>query len=496
MVAPYVIAFLVGAIVPFVLWLDYRLAGRTPADLRVVVALAVVGVGALLTVLLTHRTLNEAQLGPILRPALADLEEGFAASRWLTLFLLGAAIVEIVRGWLRARTEIRPEPAKPVLVALLLFYVGTVLIQSVASQEPGFSYKEAYVPLLLAAIYYQRVPDLARVASGAKWVVLLLGAGSLLAAIVRPDFVLHRPEAGLIPGIDWRLYGLTPHANTIGPIALLAILLELQWPSRLTLVRTLHLGTALTVLILAQSKTVWVAAVAILVLVHVPLAIRPRSPAAASRADFRRAVWTIVACIVAVVVLASLSLFADSLEPASTREVDLSSLSGRLPIWDITLSAWRENVLFGYGPEIWGVRRRAQFNLFHVGQAHNQVVQTLGEAGAFGLALLVLYLGTLLVVALRRFTASRGIVLALLLLVLARCVTEAPMRSEGILSWATFMQVLLVTFACHFARTRDCGSLPVTMSERGSRAATVEFLDTQPADGLAAGRPRRASASA
>jgi len=51
-----------------------------------------------------------------------------------------------------------------------------------------------------------------------------------------------------------------------------------------------------------------------------------------------------------------------------------------------------------------------------------------------------------------QFLATLGFALSLLLLVLTRCVTEAPLRSEGLLSWAAFVQVLLVLVACHHLR--------------------------------------------
>jgi hypothetical protein len=63
-----------------------------------------------------------------------------------------------------------------------------------------------------------------------------------------------------------------------------------------------------------------------------------------------------------------------------------------------------------------------------------------------------LYLLVLVYAASKCFARSRGFVLALLLLLLARCVTEAPLRSEGLLSWSTFLHVLLLTVACHHLR--------------------------------------------
>lgn len=433
--------------------LQYRLASRVAPHIRVAVAILIIGFGSLLSVLLTTRSLNESSLNASGVVLYEDYADGFSASRWLSLFLLGAAVIEIVRGCLRARAASRLDPAWPLLASMLLFYIGTLAIQALFSEHAGFSYKESYLPVILLAAYFQPLRDLRFVLAAAKLVILAVTLGSLLGIAVRPDFVLHRPDPGVIPGIDWRLFGLTPHANTLGPVALLGLLLELYSPSRTWWLRSLNLGAAVAVVVLAQSRTAWVAAALIAAVVFVPLSMAPARGAAPGLKTFDRAAWTVVACIVVVVVLAG-GLVALGGTEYLQRKTDLGTLNGRFQIWDITLQAWRENVLFGYGPEVWGAERRQRFNMFHVGQAHDQFVQTLGEAGLAGLLLLIVYLLALLRAAWSRFAVSRGLGVALVLLLLARCVTESPMRSEGLLSWATFLHVLLLVVVCQQLRQR------------------------------------------
>ena len=133
-------------------------------------------------------------------------------------------------------------------------------------------------------------------------------------------------------------------------------------------------------------------------------------------------------------------------------------------------------MLFGYGPGIWGPDRQREFHMFYVGQAHNQIVQTLGEAGLVGLLLLLCYLVALVVAALRNFVESRGIVLLLLMLMLVRWVTEAPMRSEGILSWSTFLHVLLVALACRHVRETGRAAARRASPTRAPRGAAVDAM--------------------
>ena len=444
--------------VAMLLFLQYRLGALVSAEWRATLMVVVVGIGAFLSVALTSRTLSETRIEQGVVVMYEDFADGFAASRWLSLVLLAASLMEVARGWAAARAAAQPDPARPIIYALLAYYFGTLLIQGLASEHTGFSYKALYVPIMLTGAYYLPVRHVRGILEAAKGVMLLLTLGSLGAAVAAPDFVLHRPDPGLLPGIDWRLYGLTSHANTLAPIALLAIVVELHSPSRLQWLRWVNLSAAVAVFVLAQSKTTWGAAPVILAAVYLPFWLRPGRDAAQRGRHFNRFAWTLVVLIAGVLVLTGALIATDAADYVQ-RKADLATLTGRTQIWDITLQAWRENLLFGWGPEVWGAERRLQFLMFHVGHAHNQVMQTLGEAGLVGLALLLTYLGVLLYAALRRFVATRGVVLALLILMLVRCITEAPMRAEGLLSWATFLHLLLLILACHALR-RPVGGVP------------------------------------
>ena len=448
---PYVLVFLLALAIPVGTVVQYRLVRKVAPDTRVTVLLVLIALGAMLSVALTPRTLNEVDLETAGRQLKSDFDEGFAASRYLNVLIVGAGFVELLRGWLNSRAQSVPDPARPILYGLLGFHVGTILIQAFGSAHPGFGYQSLYVPIVLLAVYYQRITDLARIVDVAKLGVLALMSASLVVISVKPDFVLHRPDVGVIPGIDFRLFGLTPHANALGPVALIGLILEAWYPSGSLPMRLLQFLMSAVVLVLAQSKTAWVAGLVILLVVTVPLGLRPAAGAAQPRASFARAVGTVVACIGVLIVLA-VGLAQLDVVGYLDHTAQIETLTGRTQIWDITLQAWHESYLFGYGREIWGAERMLKFRLFHVGQAHNQFVQSLGEAGLMGLGLLLGYLGVLMHAALSRFARSRGLVLSLVVLVFARCVTEAPLRVDGVQSWPTFTSVLLILFACHFLR--------------------------------------------
>jgi exopolysaccharide production protein ExoQ len=449
---PYLLTVAIAFGVALAGFVQYRLAGRVSPEARIVMVVLMIAFGALFSVVLTSRTLDEAKIadgGSVI--TYDDVAGGFAISRWLSLLMVAAAAVEVARGWVRARTCNMTDPAWPLLASLLAYYVGTIAIQVVASDHTGFALRNLYVPLVLIAVYYQRPRQLASGLVAAKWALLVVMVGSLAAIVLRPDFVLHKPDPGVIPWVNWRLFGLTPHANTLGPIALLAIILELHLPSRVLPLRWLNLSAAALAFVLAQSKTAWAAAPVMVAVVYLPLVLRRGYSAGGTGGRFNLTVWAMLACIFAMVVSVAAIVGFDVIDSIQRRS-DLITLTGRTQIWDLTLQAWKDNVMFGYGPEIWGEERQFRFHMFHVGHAHNQVVQTLGEAGLFGLVLLLLYLGGLLYTSLRWFFISRGLPLLLLVLLLLRCVTEAPMRGEGLLTWATFLHVLLLAAACHTLR--------------------------------------------
>ena len=450
-VLPYVLAFLLALAIPIGAVLQYRLVRAVSPDMRIIVLLVLIAVGAMVSVGLTPRTLNERDLETAGRQLMSDFDEGFAASRYLNVLIVGAGFVELLRGWLTSRVRAVADPARPVLYGLVGFYVGTIVIKAVGSAHPEFGYQSLYVPIVLLTVYYQHITNLARIIDVAKLCVLALMVASLAAIAIKPDFVLHRPDAGVVPGIDFRLFGLTPHANALGPIALIGLILEAWRPSSSLLLRVVQFAAAAVVFVLAQSKTAWVAALVILLVVTVPLGLMPVRDGEGERPGFGRAVFTLLACIAVLIVL-FVGLAQLDIVGYLDRTAQIETLTGRTQIWDITLQAWHESYLFGYGREIWGAERMLKFRLFHVGQAHNQFVQTLGEAGLMGLTLLLAYLGVVLHAALSRFGASRGLVLSVAVLVFARCMTEAPLRIDGVQSWPTFTSVLLIVFACHFLR--------------------------------------------
>jgi O-antigen ligase len=139
-----------------------------------------------------------------------------------------------------------------------------------------------------------------------------------------------------------------------------------------------------------------------------------------------------------------------------SRDIGLDTLTGRTEIWRVTLNTWRESPFFGYGPHLWdeAFRMKAGAQFMHVGMAHNQYVQSLGEAGLIGLACL---LGTLFLwirYAMKHATRTRWISLGLVSIPFFCAVTEAPFRSY-FLGEDFFTLICLFAIMLQFPRMHD-----------------------------------------
>jgi O-antigen ligase len=126
-------------------------------------------------------------------------------------------------------------------------------------------------------------------------------------------------------------------------------------------------------------------------------------------------------------------------------------------IWEITLKEWWANPLFGYGPTLWDIDYRIAHGQLEAGQAHNQFVQTLGDSGLLGLLALLSYLMMLFYYAMKYTKESKGVLLALVLVLLLRCFTESPFRLIVFLEPAFLTHLILFTLLVMMQRSdKNC----------------------------------------
>ena len=214
--------------------------------------------------------------------------------------------------------------------------------------------------------------------------------GSLVAAVVFPDWALNKGyaiEEGSLAVIPMRLFGTANHANALAPLAVFAWLLG-RFPGCRLKGEYLHGAAILLVVFLAQSKTTWAIALA---LIGVYLLIR-----IASLGGFRKYLtyFAVGSGVFGFVVyLVKYSQYADRIQD-TLHDPNVFTLTGRLQIWLYAIEMWRKHPLIGQGLDAWS-SKVALANVSILGwsapHAHNQALQILSESGLLGIGVMAMW---------------------------------------------------------------------------------------------------------
>lgn len=373
--------------------------------------------------------------------------------RLSSLSIVGIAAVVVIVALIRRQ---RQQGATFFVVGLCAVVVS-LLTSATLGEKPAFVHQSIYTVLLLVSLML--MPRIApeQVAIQAKHVLLVLMVGSLILGALFPHRFAETSYVGLIPGFHIRLHGLASHANSLAPLALLYLLLAF-WVRGRNPWHGLGVVSAVLVLILTQSKTVWGAGLLMLFAITIVRLNRQFG----QEMRVAKIGW---ATMVSLGVFFSASLllpwlFTDSaagLFNPLTSDSNVTSLTGRTDIWQTTIDTWKNNPWFGYGPKLWDL----EFRLSHgaalaAWHAHNQYIHALGESGIVGLLAMVIYTVAFIHYGFKFADRTRGVSLALLLLILIRTITEIPLRFSVLLDTTFFVHV--VVFAVFLMLSRQYSS--------------------------------------
>lgn len=457
----FVIAFGAAVVLVLAFGVSLHAEGRWGARfLPVVVPLIVLGIAV--SSLLSGRNLAMAAQ----HIDLLSEQPGGGASilRLITLSILCLAGARLLGAFTRRR-GMSDAPGGPLFVSLLVYIVASNFLPSAFGTVPTFVHSLFYPMIVFSAAWAARRDSLETTIQAAKAALYALLAGSLVAALIVPAIALQPDYEGLIPGLHVRLWGLGSNANSIGPLALLTLLLEYLHPTRHRLLRPLLVSIAMLVFVLAQSKTVWLA---LLVVIGVLAWYRwPRR--AGPQTGLVMALAGVSFAALALLALLLVDIGAVWERVASSKMGDsLTTVSGRTGIWEVALREWQNNPLFGYGPTIWGEKFRWEVGMPYAFSAHNQFLQTLSVSGALGLLALLAYLRYLIPAALRMATQTRGVSVALLGMILLRCFSEAPLAMTGLIDGDALTHLLLFVIALR-APTSEARRNPAPALPAGAR---------------------------
>jgi len=432
---------------------------------------ALVALCALVSVtnsLLTQRVLQYTERG------LAVLRDGDMGTtllgKLLLLALVGAAFGICLAWFLQRWRRQVPLPRydqrglaelSAITIAFFGYFVAFNLLPLVFA--PAFDFHVSLVyPIfvflaILLAMRASSVDPVEIVRHALAFIVL----ASLVTAVVWPSFALQPGYRSLIPGFDSRLWGVTPHANSLGSVAGTLLVLQFARPSEHRLWHMVLMGAAALALLMSQSKA---AAAGALFALGLLLAWRLWFVAApTARGAFTAAAIGRVALLFAGAGLVAVVwyLLADAtawsrieaqLDPAAVDK--LSTFTGRTAIWAHALERGLDNPFFGQGRSMWNLEARLETGLSAAMHAHNLYLQAFSRSGLVGLISLLVLLFYLIRFAFRAAIPTCGGSLALLALFLARSIFEVPLQPNSVLGAEFFGFLAVLLFSVEGAAQR------------------------------------------
>lgn len=444
-------AVLVVAVLVIFLQLEKWFGGQI---MKLVVPFICLGIGA--GTISSGRDLRSVATN--IESALSGGETG--GSGWIlrsfTLILLGTSSAKVLSMWFTQNRERVDTSGRPLLLLFVFYVLAMTVVSGIFGSIPALSHSGLYVIPIFYAAYAARSEDIDSLLVIAKWSILMFMLVGLLFAAGRPNLALQPDYAGWIPGLSIRLWGIGSNPNSVGPIALLLIYLELLRPSRNLRSAILILFVASVSLILSQSKTTWVsAAVGASILGWYRYGRRSQGGVEI------KYVLALLSAFFLVVAAISFNDPARIYENFMSSEVsgEVRSLSGRSQIWAAAIDEWRKNPGFGYGPLAWGPYHRFMIGLPFAFSAHNQFLQSLSVAGIVGVVALVMYFFALMAASIKQGERTGGVSVAIFSLVALRCISETPLATgsvfsgEIIIHWLLFL--LVVTKKGKFYQTRN-----------------------------------------
>lgn len=432
----------------------------------------VVGLGIAASTLLSGRNLGSATLDPTavsngLMGSIEGLGQGNATwpLRFATLYILAACFALVLAYLFRGGSN--RAHGRGLMVAFAIYFFSNVVAPAALGGKPAFVLNHYYPLIVFLAVFATRMHDGKMVLRAGMVTLLFLLAGSIATAIILPGLVLQQPYVdGWIPGLRIRLWGLASHANSVGPIALLYILIALHLPFKSRWLQGFGLLIAAAVLVLAQSKTAWVALVLLLgVLMYYHVMAGLKLAWNSGRSSTKAMVSILIAILLALVVLVALftvdfGIYWDRFARSSSGS-QLFSLTGRSEVWDVAIRVWRQNPLFGYGPTLWDYDFRRSIGMSFAFSAHNQFLQSLASAGAVGLAGMCIYVLTILHYSFQLGTTTRGLSMVLGLFLLLRCMTETPLTTNTLFNGDLLSHLIIASVLLRYSideRAKRLGS--------------------------------------
>ena len=365
-------------------------------------------------------------------------------------------------------------PPTDIAVAFLVYYVSFSILPILFGQSFFFHVSLIYPFFVFLALFLWVQVSTVDPVVVFKRSLGLLALGSLAAAIFFPQYVMDLHYVGLVPGVNFRLWGITATPNTLGSVACVLLVLEVAVPSeRLWVRNSLVLGCVIT-LLMSQSKTSIAATfVGVAIIISWRLIAKMRQFSVSSDSN-EKLIATVVLALASGsfalvgfwLMFVDLSVFSGLENKLNAQAVgDLRTATGRTWIWSVAVQAGLENPLFGQGAGFWSFENRQKWGLSGAVHAHNLYLQAFSRAGLVGLLSLLVFLYFLVRYSVRAAKPTNGGSIALLVVFMIRSISEVPIEPNAILGGEFFAVMAFIFYVV------DRGARPLEAAMQTSAQA-------------------------
>ena len=366
-------------------------------------------------------------------------------SRLTNVFILLFSLERILRYVFNPRSE--RVGSYWLIIAYLVFYTTNLISPLLFGYRSSFATDQLYMLFVGVAVILATSNDMSNMVRHQRNALALFVFFSFIVLAIKPSMVTWSNYQGLIPGLSLRFSGLSNHPNVMGPLMVVLLLLLFVKPFSNSWINRIVWVLGLAGLLLAQSKTAWLATLAALTYLTYT---NYRQQVAERFFDFRRPelAASILSVLMLILLVASAFIMFGKLsfvdQFLQTREgSDLLTMTGRTDIWQIALREWQQHPLFGYGLNLFDDFHRMQYALPAAVHAHSQFYQILASAGLVGVFGFIFYIATLLKFGFKVNKSSMGLSIALFIVIFFRSVSEVPLALHG-LGLEQVVQLLLL----------------------------------------------------
>lgn len=351
-------------------------------------------------------------------------------NRNISIILLGLAILLILYRLFRNSGYKKIVIDKDVAFIFLgsLIFSISIFISSMYGAFQGLNYRVLYQSFFILALILYLPNDYRQSLITIRTILFTIILGSILLFVFKPEQASIVTRSW-IPIINYRLYGLTYHPNTLGTLCCLFLFIIFVIPYKSRNLTILLASIAGLALLLTQSKTSWaIFIVGIFLLINEPKKLINSDITKVRKITNIAIILLILVGAVMITYSKAIILFISQI----LGENFSLTLISRTSVWDASLKVFKQYPIFGYGPTLWDLNFRNTADLPTVGHSHNQLIQTLAESGLIGFLGLSIHLFTLVRFVSKTKGRLRGFSLALLASILLKSITETPFNNYHI----------------------------------------------------------------